>query len=83
MGLFSEVFQALPLAAVVGGKVFAVHGGLFGRDGVTLGTWWGQWRRAVLAAELEARTFNDSGVCIPSLPPRLTSFPPLPARRRD
>jgi serine/threonine-protein phosphatase 5 len=36
MDLFQEVFQALPLAAVVGGRVFVTHGGLFTRDGVTL-----------------------------------------------
>ncbi len=44
--LFSELFQSLPLAYVLDGKVggaeggrraFIVHGGLFSRDGVTLG----------------------------------------------
>ena len=34
--LFTEVFRCLPLAAVVGGTVFVVHGGLFTRDDVTL-----------------------------------------------
>ena len=34
--LFQEVFQYLPLAIVLGTKVFVVHGGLFSRDGVTL-----------------------------------------------
>lgn len=34
--LFTEVFCWLPLAAVIGGKVLVVHGGLFSRDGVTL-----------------------------------------------
>lgn len=33
---FSEVFNWLPLGAVIGGKVFVVHGGLFSRDDVTL-----------------------------------------------
>jgi serine/threonine-protein phosphatase 5 len=36
MDLFSEVFQALPLAAVIDGRVFVTHGGLFCTDGVTL-----------------------------------------------
>ena len=34
--LFAEVFCCLPLGAVLGGKVFVVHGGLFSRDDVTL-----------------------------------------------
>ena len=34
--LFAEVFRCLPLGAVLGGKVFVVHGGLFSRDNVTL-----------------------------------------------
>ena len=34
--LFRETFCALPLAHVIGEKVFVVHGGLFARDGVTL-----------------------------------------------
>ena len=32
-----DSLQALPLGAVIGGKVLVVHGGLFGKDGVTLG----------------------------------------------
>ena len=34
--LFREAFCALPLAHVLGRRVFCVHGGLFSRDGVTL-----------------------------------------------
>ena len=34
--LFAEVFCCLPLGAVLGGKVFVVHGGLFANDGVTV-----------------------------------------------
>jgi len=34
--LFTEVFCLLPLCAVLGQKVFIVHGGLFSQDGVTL-----------------------------------------------
>ena len=34
--LFRETFCHLPLAHVLNGKVFVVHGGLFARDGVTL-----------------------------------------------
>mmetsp|Transcript_57149 Transcript_57149/g.180878 ORF Transcript_57149/g.180878 Transcript_57149/m.180878 type:complete len:496 (+) Transcript_57149:241-1728(+) len=34
--LFREVFCWLPLGAVIGEKVFVVHGGLFSTDGVTL-----------------------------------------------
>lgn len=34
--LFAEVFRCLPLGAVLGEKVFVVHGGLFSRDDVTL-----------------------------------------------
>jgi serine/threonine-protein phosphatase 5 len=34
--LFADVFRCLPLGAVLGGKVFVVHGGLFSRDDVTL-----------------------------------------------
>jgi serine/threonine-protein phosphatase 5 len=36
MEVFSEVFRALPLAAVVDRKVIVLHGGLFQRGGVTL-----------------------------------------------
>ena len=34
--LFAEVFRCLPLGAVLAGKVFIVHGGLFSRDDVML-----------------------------------------------
>lgn len=34
--LFSEVFESLPLAHCINNKVFVMHGGLFGRDDVTL-----------------------------------------------
>ncbi len=34
--LFSESFSALPLATLVGGKYFVLHGGLFSDDDVTL-----------------------------------------------
>ena len=34
--LFTEVFNYLPLSAVINKKVFVVHGGLFSKDGVTL-----------------------------------------------
>ncbi|KAK4758878.1 hypothetical protein SAY87_020179 [Trapa incisa] len=34
--LFAEVFCCLPLAHVINGKVFVVHGGLFSVDGVSL-----------------------------------------------
>jgi len=33
---FSEVFNWLPLAAVIEEKILVLHGGLFGKDGVTL-----------------------------------------------
>lgn len=36
MELFSEVFNVLPLSAVIGDKVFVVHGGLSTEEGVTL-----------------------------------------------
>lgn len=36
MDLFTEIFNALPLAGVIDKKVFVVHGGLFQKDGVTL-----------------------------------------------
>jgi serine/threonine-protein phosphatase 5 len=36
MDLFTEVFQALPLATVIDDAVFVTHGGLFCTDGVTL-----------------------------------------------
>jgi diadenosine tetraphosphatase ApaH/serine/threonine PP2A family protein phosphatase len=35
--LCEQVFDALPLAAVIHGKVFVCHGGLFRNDGVTMG----------------------------------------------
>ena len=34
--LFRETFCWLPLAHVLNGRIFVVHGGLFARDGVTL-----------------------------------------------
>ncbi|KAI9498777.1 Metallo-dependent phosphatase-like protein [Zychaea mexicana] len=34
--LFSETFNALPLAHVIGHKILVVHGGLFSKDDVTL-----------------------------------------------
>jgi serine/threonine-protein phosphatase 5 len=34
--IFSEVFNALPLAYVLNNKVMVCHGGLFSQDGVTL-----------------------------------------------
>lgn len=34
--LFSESFSALPLATLVGGKYFVLHGGLFSDDSITL-----------------------------------------------
>lgn len=34
--LFSEIFDAVPLGNLVGGKIFVIHGGLFSRDGVTM-----------------------------------------------
>jgi len=34
--LFSESFSALPLATLIGGKFFVLHGGLFSDDNVTL-----------------------------------------------
>lgn len=57
MELFSEVFQALPLGATIGGKVLVVHGGLFGKDGVTLGEEAARARppRRVLCVRRDAR----------------------------
>ncbi|KAJ3220907.1 Serine/threonine-protein phosphatase 5 [Clydaea vesicula] len=34
--LFSEVFNAVPLGQVIGGKILVIHGGLFSRDDVSL-----------------------------------------------
>jgi serine/threonine-protein phosphatase 5 len=34
--LFSESFSALPLATLIGGKYFVLHGGLFSDDNITL-----------------------------------------------
>jgi serine/threonine-protein phosphatase 5 len=34
--LFTEIFNAIPLAFVLGEKVFVCHGGLFQQDGVTI-----------------------------------------------
>ena len=34
--VFAEVFNCIPLAACIAGKVLVVHGGLFTRDGVKL-----------------------------------------------
>ena len=34
--LFSEAFSALPLACLVGGKIFVLHGGLFSNDETSL-----------------------------------------------
>ncbi|KAI9022292.1 Serine/threonine-protein phosphatase-like protein 5 [Phycomyces nitens] len=34
--IFSETFNSLPLAHVIGNKILVVHGGLFSRDDVTL-----------------------------------------------
>jgi len=36
MDLFTEAFNWLPLCSCVANKVFAVHGGIFSKDGVTL-----------------------------------------------
>ncbi|CAH9091111.1 unnamed protein product [Cuscuta epithymum] len=36
VGLFADVFCCLPLAHVINGKIFVVHGGLFSVDGVKL-----------------------------------------------
>merc|ERR1719238_1603049 len=33
---FLEIFCYLPLAHLIGGKVFVCHGGLFSEDGITL-----------------------------------------------
>eukprot|EP00008_Paramoeba_atlantica_P002382 CAMPEP_0201502682 /NCGR_PEP_ID=MMETSP0151_2-20130828/84261_1 /ASSEMBLY_ACC=CAM_ASM_000257 /TAXON_ID=200890 /ORGANISM="Paramoeba atlantica, Strain 621/1 / CCAP 1560/9" /LENGTH=1061 /DNA_ID=CAMNT_0047896295 /DNA_START=611 /DNA_END=3796 /DNA_ORIENTATION=- len=35
--IFHEVFRTLPLATCIQGKAIVLHGGLFSRDGVTLG----------------------------------------------
>eukprot|EP01064_Diplonema_japonicum_P010779 TRINITY_DN1800_c1_g1_i1.p1 TRINITY_DN1800_c1_g1~~TRINITY_DN1800_c1_g1_i1.p1 ORF type:complete len:480 (+),score=96.27 TRINITY_DN1800_c1_g1_i1:82-1521(+) len=34
--LFQEAFQSLPLSHVINGKVWTVHGGLYGQDNVTI-----------------------------------------------
>ncbi len=34
--LFTEVFNWLPLAHCIEGKVFVTHGGIFSKDGITL-----------------------------------------------
>jgi len=34
--LFTEVFDTLPLAHIIGEKIYVVHGGLFGEDGVKI-----------------------------------------------
>ncbi|KAJ3218805.1 Serine/threonine-protein phosphatase 5 [Dinochytrium kinnereticum] len=34
--LFSEIFDAVPLGNLVGGKILVIHGGLFSRNGVTM-----------------------------------------------
>ncbi len=34
--LFSEIFNALPLGNLIGGKIFVIHGGLSSRDGVKM-----------------------------------------------
>ncbi|KAI9349094.1 Metallo-dependent phosphatase-like protein [Obelidium mucronatum] len=34
--LFSEIFNAVPLGNLIGGKILVIHGGLFSRDGVTM-----------------------------------------------
>ena len=36
--LFTEVFHCLPLCYCLGGKIIVLHGGLFSRDDVTLGS---------------------------------------------
>ena len=32
--MFAQLFEVLPIATVVSGKVFVVHGGLYRREGV-------------------------------------------------
>jgi len=34
--LFTEVFDTLPLAHIIGSKIYVVHGGLFGSDGIKI-----------------------------------------------
>ena len=36
MQLFSECFRALPIGAILDGRVLILHGGLFKQDGVTI-----------------------------------------------
>jgi len=34
--LFTEVFDTLPLAHIIGVKIYVVHGGLFGEDNIKI-----------------------------------------------
>lgn len=53
--LFQEAFWHIPLCAVLGKKVFVVHGGLFAKDGVTIQD---------INKVNRIREPPDSGVCI-------------------